>query len=90
MTMMNVYVMDRQIGEPHKAELVVSRIDTTMRYQGSYNFAETAVVGLDEHEKYDVKPHVKDNKYIDPPDRFAPLEKRIFFEEVIQAAVKGG
>jgi len=74
------------LGETNKGQLVVSRIVKEMKYQGSYNFSETAVMGLDEHEKRDVHPHHKDPVYIDPPDRFEPLSKRIFNEFVIVAA----
>ncbi|QYO63408.1 hypothetical protein [Leptolyngbya sp. 7M] len=75
-----------KIGEINRPELVVNRVVTKMKYQGSYNFSETAVVGLDEHKKRDVKPHEKDPIYIDPPDRFAPLDKRVFSEAVLKAA----
>ena len=57
-----------------------------MEYQGSYNFAETSVVGLDAHKKNDVNPHHKDPVYIDPPDRFEPLKDRFFFEYVVARA----
>jgi hypothetical protein len=75
-----------KIGATNKPVLVLDRVETEMRYQGSYNFSETSVVGLDEHKKNDVNPHKKDGQYIDPPDRFEPLNKRIFNEFVIHAA----
>jgi hypothetical protein len=75
-----------RIGAVNKAELVIDRVETRMEYQGSYNFAETSVRGLDAHEKYDVDPHKDDDQYIDPPDRFAPLKKRIFNEFILNAA----
>lgn len=75
-----------KIGTVNKGELVIDRVVTNMEYQGSYNFAETSVKGLDEHEKYDVNTHKKDDQYIDPPDRFEPLNKRIFSEFVLKAA----
>ena len=65
---------------------MINRIDTSMKYQGSYNFAETAVLGLPAHEKYDVHPHHKDAVYIDPPDRFEPLADRFFFDYVLKRA----
>src|SRR6185503_12911034 len=75
-----------RIGEKNKAVLVIDRVDTNMETQGSYNFAETSVVGLKTHEKYDVDIHKKDPVYIDPPDRFEPLKDRFFFEYVIARA----
>lgn len=75
-----------KIGATNKVELVIDRVVTKMKHQGSYNFAETSVKGLDEHEKYDVNTHKKDDQYIDPPDRFEPLNKRIFNEFVLNAA----
>jgi len=74
------------IGAKNKGVLVLDRVETQMKYQGSYNFAETSVVGLDAHKKNDVHPHHKDAKYIDPPDRFEPLKDRFFFEYVLQFA----
>jgi hypothetical protein len=74
------------IGAKNKAVLVIDRVETNMKYQGSYNFAETSVVGLDKHKKNDVEPHHKDAVYIDPPDRFEPLKDRFFFDYVIARA----
>ncbi len=75
-----------RIGSVNKVEIVIDRVITNMEHQGSYNFAETSVRGLDEHKKYDVKTHEKDPDYIDPPDRFAPLKQRIFNEFILNAA----
>jgi hypothetical protein len=75
-----------KIGDTNQNVLVNHRVEKKMKYQGSYNFSETAVVGLDDHKKSDVEPHKKDAVYIDPPDRFAPLKDRIFNEFVIAAA----
>lgn len=75
-----------RIGETNVEVLVRGRVVTYMEHQGSYNFSETSVVGLDEHRKNDIDPHHKDANYIDPPDRFAPLKDRIFNEFVIVAA----
>lgn len=75
-----------KIGDTNQQVLVSHRVVTKMKYQGSYNFSETAVIGLDDHKKRDVDPHKKDPEYIDPPDRFAPLKNRIFNEFVIAAA----
>lgn len=49
------------------------------RYQGSYNYAETAHLGLAAHELRDVTTH-KDRAgfYVNPPDRFSPLATRRF------------
>jgi hypothetical protein len=57
-----------------------------MEHQGSYNFAETAVIGRDSHTKLDVETHQKDKIYIDPRDRFSPLSNRIFTETLLRSA----
>lgn len=75
-----------KIGSTNNPQLVVGKVVPTMKHQGSYNFAETSVVGLDEHKKYDVKTHENDPNYIDPPNRFEELKKRIFHEHVIKSA----
>lgn len=75
-----------KIGETNEVNLVKTNIVTDEHHQGSYNFAETAVVGLKAHEKYDVDMHKKDEIYFDPPDRFAPLADRLFTEYVLIAA----
>ena len=67
----------------------VRRLDlhvTTMEHQGSYNFAETAVIGRDWHTKFDVETHQKEKIYIDPRDRFTPLKDRIFTEALLRSA----
>ncbi|MEQ1764546.1 MAG: hypothetical protein ABL984_15560 [Pyrinomonadaceae bacterium] len=69
-----------KIAETNEVTMVKPRIITNAHHQGSYNFSETAVNGLDSHEKYDVEPHHKDAVYVDPPDRHAPLQNRIFKE----------
>lgn len=74
------------IGAKNKGVLVIDRVVTNMGEQGSYNFSETSVVGLDDHKKNDVTPHKKDGQYIDPPDRFEPLKDRFFFDYVIARA----
>jgi hypothetical protein len=75
-----------KLGETNRQVSVASIVVTDMKHQGSYNFAETSVVGLEEHKKADVHTHERDPVYIDPPDRFAPLTDRIFNEFVILAA----
>jgi hypothetical protein len=75
-----------RIGDVNQTVPVKGRLVTTMDHQGSYNFAETAVRGLDEHEKYDVNTHKKDKVYIDPRDRFTALSSRIFTEAVLRSA----
>ena len=75
-----------KIGKTNQLVLVMNRLEKHMDHQGSYNFAETSVVGLKKHEKYDVNTHKKDGVYIDPPDRFEPLEDRIFFDYVLKRA----
>ena len=75
-----------QLGETNVVNMVKPRIITDEHHQGSYNFAETSVLGLGTHEKYDVKTHHKDPVYVDPPDRFAPLKSRVFKEYVLASA----
>jgi len=74
------------IGDVNQIVPVRSQLITTMEHQGSYNFAETAVLGLDEHEKFDVNTHKKDKVYIDPPNRFSALKHRIFTEALLRRA----
>lgn len=69
------------IGEVGKAINVKAAIETDPILQASYNYSETAIVGLSEHEKRDVKPHVHSAFfYVNPPDQFAPLPSRRFPE----------
>ncbi len=75
-----------KIAETNVVTMVKPRIITNAHHQGSYNFCETAVHGLDSHEKYDVETHHKDPVYVDPPDRFVPLKQRIFKEWVLAKA----
>jgi len=47
--------------------------------QGSYNYAETATVGLDAHGRLDVKPHSGGwDFYVNPPDPHSALSSRKF------------
>lgn len=75
-----------KIGSVDQNVPVEGRLITYMKHQGSYNFAETAVVGLDAHKKSDVHPHEEDPTYIDPPNRFAALNNRIFTEAILRGA----
>jgi hypothetical protein len=75
-----------KIGEVNQTVSVRHHLIITMEHQGSYNFAETAVRGLDDHEKFDVKTHKKDKVYIDPPDRFSALKDRVFTEALLRRA----
>lgn len=75
-----------KIDETNVVTMVRPRIITNAHHQGSYNFCETSVHGLDSHEKYDVETHHKDPVYVDPPDRFVPLKQRLFKEWVLAKA----
>ena len=75
-----------QIGDVNQTVSVKRQLITTMEHQGSYNFAETAVLGLDDHEKFDVHTHKKDKVYIDPPDRFSALKDRVFTDALLRRA----
>lgn len=66
------------IGEENHYEVVVSRIDTNPQWRGSYNYAETAVVGFDMHEKLDIKPHERYPRYVNAGNIFSDLSSRRF------------
>jgi hypothetical protein len=69
----------KAIGEVNKAIEVAAAIERDPILQGSYNYSETAIVGLREHEKRDVEPHVHAHHfYVNPPDPFSPLIIRRF------------
>jgi hypothetical protein len=54
-------------------------------FQGSYNYSETAQVGLAAHELRDVQPHVHGRDfYVNPRDPFSPLATRFFPELDLQ------
>ena len=54
-------------------------------YQGSYNYSETAQVGLAAHDQRDVRPHVAGSDfYVNPKDLFSPLASRCFPEKDLQ------
>lgn len=58
---------------------VGSQINTDVIHQGSYNYSETAHMGLAAHELRDVKTHVaKADFYLNPSDRFSKLSNRYF------------
>lgn len=76
-----------RIGDVGKPFAVVKKVETAMKYQGSYNFAETAVMGLNEHNRLDVDTHKLDPNYIDPENRFSTLKGRRFAKDVIRRAV---
>jgi hypothetical protein len=67
------------IGDVNKPIDVRAAIETDPILQGSYNYSETATMGLAEHERRDVKPHVHDHFfYANPLDPFSPLAARKF------------
>lgn len=67
------------IGKVNEPINVKAAIETDPILQASYNYSETAIVGLSEHEKRDVKPHVHSSFfYVNPPDQFAALPLRRF------------
>ncbi len=71
-------VYAKVIGEENHYEVVVSRIDSNPQWRGSYNYAETAVVGFDMHEKLDIKPHERYPRYVNAGNIFSDLSSRIF------------
>ncbi len=65
--------------EENKYAEVRSITETDPAYQGSYNYSETTRVRLAAHELRDVKTHMPGRFfYVNPPDPYAPLEKRKF------------
>ena len=71
-------IFTKVIGEENHYEVVVSRIDTDPQWRGSYNYAETAVVGFEMHEKLDVKPHERYPRYVNAGNIFSELSSRRF------------
>ena len=67
------------IGDVNKPINVSAAIETDPILQGSYNYSETVTMGLGEHEKRDVIPHVHDyHFYVNPDNPFTPLASRRF------------
>lgn len=57
-------------------------INTDEVHQGSYNYSETAQVGLAAHQMRDVKTHVGAwDFYVNPANRYWPLKMRVFPEK---------
>ncbi len=69
---------DSNIGLANAVAPVAHLIITLPKFQGSYNYAETASRGIAAHNKFDVDTHKKDEHYVNPPDRFSPLSSRGF------------
>lgn len=73
--------LDYNIGLVNAFALVSSLVlQKPPRYKGSYNYAETVIKGIPNHEKFDVKPH-EDSRYgayENPDDPFSPLSSRRF------------
>ena len=69
------------IGNVNIAIIVRAAIEQDPLLQGSYNYAETTTMGLAEHEKRDVRPHVHNSFfYVNPTDPFSALAARAFPE----------
>jgi hypothetical protein len=68
------------IGYENAVTPVSHLIENDKEYQGSYNYAETAVLGIAKHEKFDIEPHENYAKwgYDNPTDRHSKLESRRF------------
>ncbi len=70
------YGHESTVGRLRQLNDVANRIVTDNHYQGSYNYSETVVMGFDEHDRRDIKPHkVMVLPYLDPP-RWEPLNRR--------------
>jgi hypothetical protein len=73
------------IGAVNKSHPVSNLVNTNVWHQGSYNYSETTVVGLLNHERRDVDTHKKhasiSNVYVNPPNRFLTLAQRAFPEK---------
>ena len=69
----------KAVGEVNERWNVSKIVVTDPAYQGSYNYSETAQVGLAAHGQRDVKPHVAGrNFYVNPKDPYSNLELRSF------------
>ena len=67
------------IGAVDKKVSTRKLLDCDPAYQGSYNFSETAQVGIAAHKLRDVDTHVAGRFfYVNPFDPFAPLPARCF------------
>ena len=66
------------IERPGEAVDIRTITDLSVTYQGSYNYSETIIQGLSEHEYRDVEPHSEaPDFYLNPP-RYSPLKSRTF------------
>jgi hypothetical protein len=69
------------IGDVNQKIDVTQAIEKDPILQGSYNYSETTTMGLAEHDKRDVKPHVHNYYYYSNPiDPFSELGARKFPE----------
>ena len=67
-------------GVKQKIDIIPSLVRDPVN-QGSYNYAETAHVGLAAHGRLDVKPHSGGwDFYVNPQDPFSALSSRLFPE----------
>lgn len=70
------YDMIEEVG---KEFAVDPMLEKTPKQQGSYNYADTAIVGLSAHERLDMKPDSgREGFYLNPADRYSPLQTRKF------------
>ena len=77
----SVPVGNSTVGTKGETVSVINRIEDNPVYQGSYNYGETTVSGFDAHDKFDIKPHEKDEKgYLNPNNRFSSIFSRKFPE----------
>jgi hypothetical protein len=72
----------KAVGEVGENVDLRNMILTDPAFQGSYNYSETAQMGLAAHNLRDVQPHVTGRMfYVNPKNMHSPLESR-FFPEV--------
>jgi len=78
------------IGTVSKPEQVAHLVLRDYHHQGSYNYSETVEMGLPAHERHDVAPHKRyPDGYLNPPDRFLPLNARRFPERNAEGKLVG-
>jgi hypothetical protein len=61
-----------EVGPEGKLVNIRTKVVINEIYKGSYNYSETGIVGLDEHEFRDVEPHREEyGFYVDPPPKMS-------------------
>lgn len=59
-------------------ESIIAKTVFDKAYEGSYNYSETVMKGLDAHQRRDVEPHKKNPVYNSPIHPWTSIEDRRF------------